>query len=94
MGKIDGGADPGRRPVLGPVWLPSFTRPRRREQRRLRPPSPRAVPPRYDQPCHASAKALLGGPFALVAPIAIVLGVFAVGFYVFNRTAPYGAENL
>jgi hypothetical protein len=29
-----------------------------------------------------------------VAPIAIVLGVFAVGFYVFNRTAPYGAENL
>jgi ABC-2 type transport system permease protein len=41
-----------------------------------------------------SAKALLGGPFALLAPIAIVLGVFAVGFYVFNRTAPYVAENL
>jgi ABC-2 type transport system permease protein len=40
------------------------------------------------------ASVALGGTLGLLEPIAIVLGVFALGFYVFNRTAPYVAENL
>lgn len=45
---------------------------------------------------HASpgASAALGGGVALLEPLAIVIGVFALGFVVFNRTAPYVAENL
>ncbi len=41
-----------------------------------------------------SAAACIGGWAHLLAPLAIVAVVFAVGFYVFNRTAPYVAENL
>jgi ABC-2 type transport system permease protein len=40
------------------------------------------------------ASAALGGSLALLEPIAIVLATFALGFVVFNRTAPYVAENL
>lgn len=36
----------------------------------------------------------LGGGALLLAPLAIVLGVFALGFWVFNRSAPLVAENL
>lgn len=41
-----------------------------------------------------SAASLLGSSAALLAPIAIVIGIFVLGFVVFNRTAPYVAENL
>jgi ABC-2 type transport system permease protein len=41
-----------------------------------------------------SAGTLLGGPLLLLAPIGISVAIFALGFYVFNRTAPYVAENL
>jgi ABC-2 type transport system permease protein len=41
-----------------------------------------------------SAADLIGGWTGLLAPLAIVLGVFAVGFWVFNRSAPLVAENL
>ena len=37
---------------------------------------------------------VLGGQEYLLIPIAIAVAVFALGFYVFNRTAPYVAENL
>ncbi|HWF26636.1 MAG TPA: ABC transporter permease [Solirubrobacteraceae bacterium] len=40
------------------------------------------------------AAAVLGSQGLLVIPIAIVVAVFALGFQVFNRTAPYVAENL
>jgi hypothetical protein len=40
------------------------------------------------------ASAVLGGTAALLEPMAIVLAVFFIGFVVFNRTAPYVAENL
>jgi ABC-2 type transport system permease protein len=36
----------------------------------------------------------LGGWTALLAPLAIVVGVFVLGFWVFNRSAPLVAENL
>jgi ABC-2 type transport system permease protein len=36
----------------------------------------------------------LGGWAGLAAPLAIVAGVFALGFWVFNRSAPLVAENL
>jgi ABC-2 type transport system permease protein len=36
----------------------------------------------------------LGGTLGLLEPLAIVVAVFALGFSVFNRTAPYVAENL
>jgi ABC-2 type transport system permease protein len=42
----------------------------------------------------SSAAALLGGHLALLEPVAVVLAVFALGFVVFNRTAPFVAENL
>ena len=45
-------------------------------------------------PATPSAASALGSQAALVVPTAIVLGVFALGFVVFNRTAPYVAENL
>jgi len=41
-----------------------------------------------------SAASVLGGWLAMLEPIAIVLGVFVLGFVVFKRTAPYVAENL
>jgi ABC-2 type transport system permease protein len=40
------------------------------------------------------AASLLGSDAALLGPIAIVLAVFVLGFYVFNRTAPRVAEDL
>ena len=45
-------------------------------------------------PSAASAVDAIGGWPQLCAPIAITLGVFALGFWVFNRTAPEVAENL
>jgi ABC-2 type transport system permease protein len=36
----------------------------------------------------------LGGTLGLLEPLAVILATFALGFYVFNRTAPYVAENL
>jgi ABC-2 type transport system permease protein len=41
-----------------------------------------------------SAGAALGSHVQLLEPIAIALAVFAIGFVVFNRTAPHVAENL
>ncbi len=41
-----------------------------------------------------SAAAVIGSQALLVIPIGIVLAVFALGFHVFNQTAPYVAENL
>jgi ABC-2 type transport system permease protein len=41
-----------------------------------------------------SAGALLGSSAALLVPIGIVLAVFALGFWVFNRLAPRVAEDL
>jgi ABC-2 type transport system permease protein len=41
-----------------------------------------------------SPAAVLGGQEWLLVPLGIVVAVFALGFYVFNRTAPYVAENL
>ena len=41
-----------------------------------------------------SAGAVLGSQLALLQPIAIVVAVFALGFVVFNRTAPRVAEDL
>lgn len=35
-----------------------------------------------------------GSNVAVLGPLAIVVLVFAIGFFVFNRTAPYVAENL
>jgi ABC-2 type transport system permease protein len=45
---------------------------------------------------HASpdAATVLGGGVALLAPLGIVAGIFALGFVVFNRTAPHVAEDL
>jgi ABC-2 type transport system permease protein len=45
---------------------------------------------------HASpgAATVLGGHALLLVPILATIGVFVLGFYVFNRTAPYVAENL
>lgn len=45
-------------------------------------------------PMTVGAAKVAGGWPELLAPLAIVLGVFALGFYVFNRSAPYVAENL
>lgn len=41
-----------------------------------------------------SAAEALGSQAALLAPIAIVVGLFVLGFVVFDRTAPHVAENL
>lgn len=41
-----------------------------------------------------SAAAVSGGWLALLGPLAIVLAVCVLGFVVFNRSAPYVAENL
>jgi ABC-2 type transport system permease protein len=36
----------------------------------------------------------LGGLLGVLQPVAITFAIFALGFYVFNRSAPYVAENL
>jgi ABC-2 type transport system permease protein len=41
-----------------------------------------------------SAGEAIGGSAALLAPLAIVAGIFVLGFWVFNRSAPLVAENL
>lgn len=41
-----------------------------------------------------SAASVSGGWLALLGPLAIVIAVCALGFVVFNRSAPYVAENL
>jgi ABC-2 type transport system permease protein len=41
-----------------------------------------------------SVGALLGSTAAIAAPVAIVLAIFAIGFWVFNRIAPRVAEDL
>jgi ABC-2 type transport system permease protein len=41
-----------------------------------------------------SAGALLGSMAALVIPVGIVLAIFVIGFWVFNRIAPRVAEDL
>jgi ABC-2 type transport system permease protein len=41
-----------------------------------------------------SPAAVLGGQEYLAIPLLAVVAVFVLGFYVFNRTAPYVAENL
>jgi ABC-2 type transport system permease protein len=41
-----------------------------------------------------SAGAALGGQVWLLIPIGLTLAIFVSGFVVFNRTAPYVAENL
>src|ERR1700761_8260788 len=41
-----------------------------------------------------SVSALLGSSAACAIPIAIILGIFALGFWVFNRIAPRVAEDL
>lgn len=45
-------------------------------------------------PSVASAATAIGGWVNLMVPIGLVFGIFALGFYVFNRTAPEVAENL
>lgn len=42
----------------------------------------------------AGPSAVLGGHLGLLEPLAIVAVLFAIGFVVFNRTAPHVAENL
>lgn len=41
-----------------------------------------------------SSGTLLGSMTALIEPVAIVVAIFVLGFYVFNRTAPHVAEDL
>jgi ABC-2 type transport system permease protein len=41
-----------------------------------------------------SAGQALGSWAALVEPLAVVVAIFALGFWVFNRSAPFVAENL
>ena len=45
-------------------------------------------------PATPSAASALGSKALLLVPLGITVGVFALGFAVFNRTAPYVAENL
>jgi ABC-2 type transport system permease protein len=45
-------------------------------------------------PTALSAGQALGGWFQLVEPLVIVIAIFIVGFWVFNRSAPLIAENL
>ncbi len=42
----------------------------------------------------SAAEALGGGYLQLLEPLGIVLGVFLLGFWIFNRAAPHVAENL
>jgi ABC-2 type transport system permease protein len=41
-----------------------------------------------------SAEHVIGGWTEMLGPLAIVIGVFVLGFWVFNRSAPLVAENL
>jgi ABC-2 type transport system permease protein len=41
-----------------------------------------------------SAGALLGSTALIALPVAIVVAIFVVGFWVFNRIAPRVAEDL
>jgi ABC-2 type transport system permease protein len=41
-----------------------------------------------------SAESALGGWTGLLEPLGVALAIFALGFWVFNRSAPYVAENL
>jgi ABC-2 type transport system permease protein len=41
-----------------------------------------------------SAESALGGWSGLLEPLGVALAIFALGFWVFNRSAPYVAENL
>ncbi len=41
-----------------------------------------------------SAAAAIGGYAKLLIPIGVILGVFALGFWVFQRETPRIAENL
>jgi ABC-2 type transport system permease protein len=41
-----------------------------------------------------SAAEAVGGPVMLLIPIALTLGIFALGFWVFDREAPHIAEQL
>jgi ABC-2 type transport system permease protein len=41
-----------------------------------------------------SAGALLGSMAAIAVPVGIVLAIFAIGYWVFNRMAPHVAEDL
>jgi len=45
-------------------------------------------------PATLSAQQALDGWLGLLEPIAVVIAVFALGFWVFNRSAPFVAENL
>jgi ABC-2 type transport system permease protein len=45
-------------------------------------------------PAAPSAGAAIGSWAWLLAPLAVVAGIFALGFWVFNRSAPLVAENL
>jgi ABC-2 type transport system permease protein len=48
----------------------------------------------FINPATPGAAELLGSTAALLVPIGIVLAIFAVGFWVFNRIAPRVAEDL
>jgi ABC-2 type transport system permease protein len=61
--------------------------------------SPLAVPLQqfrhaFANPHSPSAAYAVGAGYRLFVPIAIVIAVFALGFYVFNRVAPRVAEIL
>jgi len=45
-------------------------------------------------PAAPTAADTLGGPVFVLVPLAIAAGVFALGLWVFNREAPFIAENL
>jgi ABC-2 type transport system permease protein len=49
----------------------------------------------FVDPTHLrSAAAAAGGGVRLIVPVAIIFGVFALGWWVFTREAPRVAENL
>ena len=45
-------------------------------------------------PEYETAAAAIGGTWRLVFPLAVILGVFALGYAVFRRAAPRLAEDL
>jgi ABC-2 type transport system permease protein len=45
-------------------------------------------------PSAPSAAEAIGGYAHLLIPIGVIVGVFAVGFWVFQRETPHIAENL
>ena len=55
---------------------------------------PRADPPHADRQHAPTAADAAGGMVYLLIPVAIVLGVLVLGFWVFNREAPQIAEEL